>query len=61
VLHLFLDDRPWFAPKRFGYGAAAPIAGHLTANRTPASLLKGGFFPQSIKRTKGVLKFRDEP
>jgi hypothetical protein len=26
MLHLFLDDKPWFAPKRFGYGAGLPIA-----------------------------------
>ena len=24
--HLFSDDRPWFAAKRFGYGAGMPIA-----------------------------------
>ncbi len=26
MLHLFSDDRPWFAEKRFGYGAGMPIA-----------------------------------
>jgi uncharacterized protein (DUF2062 family) len=26
MLHLFLDKRPWFRAKRFGYGAGLPIA-----------------------------------
>ena len=26
MLHLFLDDKPWFAQKRYGYGAGMPIA-----------------------------------
>ncbi|SKB37272.1 hypothetical protein [Sphingopyxis flava] len=26
MLHLFLDDRPWFRPKTHGYGAGLPIA-----------------------------------
>ncbi len=26
MLHLFLDSRPWFRPKRYGYGAGLPIA-----------------------------------
>ena len=26
MLHLFSDDKPWFAEKRFGYGAGLPIA-----------------------------------
>lgn len=26
MLHLFLDERPWFRPKRRGYGAGLPIA-----------------------------------
>ncbi len=26
MLHLFLDDRPWFRAKRFGFGAGLPIA-----------------------------------
>ena len=26
MLHLILDGKPWFAPKRFGYGASLPIA-----------------------------------
>ena len=26
MLHLLLDDRPWFRPKRRGYGAGLPIA-----------------------------------
>jgi hypothetical protein len=26
VLHLFLDPKPWFAEKRYGYGAGMPIA-----------------------------------
>ena len=26
MLHMFLDDRPWFRPKRFGYGAGLPMA-----------------------------------
>ncbi len=25
MLHHFLDDKPWFAPKRYGYGAGLPI------------------------------------
>jgi hypothetical protein len=25
-MHQFLNDRPWFAPKRFGLGAGMPIA-----------------------------------
>jgi membrane protein YdbS with pleckstrin-like domain len=24
--HLFADEKPWFAEKRFGYGAGLPIA-----------------------------------
>lgn len=26
MFHLFSDDKPWFAEKRFGYGAGLPIA-----------------------------------
>ena len=26
MLHLLFDDRPWFRPKRRGYGAGLPIA-----------------------------------
>lgn len=26
MLHLLLDDRPWFRPKRHGYGTGLPIA-----------------------------------
>lgn len=26
MLHLLLDDRPWFRPKNSGYGAGLPIA-----------------------------------
>ena len=26
MLHVVFDDRPWFAQKRFGYGAGLPIA-----------------------------------
>lgn len=26
MLHLFLDDRPWFRPKSRGYGTGLPIA-----------------------------------
>lgn len=26
MLHLFLDDRPWFRAKRRGYGTGLPIA-----------------------------------
>lgn len=26
MLHLLLDDRPWFRPKSRGYGAGLPIA-----------------------------------
>lgn len=26
MLHLFFDRRPWFRPKRYGYGAGMPIA-----------------------------------
>lgn len=26
MLHLLLDDRPWFRPRRRGYGAGLPIA-----------------------------------
>ena len=26
MLHLLFDKRPWFAAKRFGYGAGLPIA-----------------------------------
>lgn len=26
MLHLFLDNRPWFRPKSRGYGAGLPIA-----------------------------------
>ncbi len=26
MLHVFLDQRPWFRPKRYGYGAGLPIA-----------------------------------
>ncbi|PKQ00778.1 MAG: hypothetical protein CVT74_02400 [Alphaproteobacteria bacterium HGW-Alphaproteobacteria-13] len=26
MLHLILDDRPWFRPKRRGYGVGLPIA-----------------------------------
>jgi len=26
MLHWILDRRPWFLPKRFGYGAGWPIA-----------------------------------
>ncbi|MGN6690973.1 MAG: hypothetical protein ACTHJU_08540 [Sphingopyxis sp.] len=26
MLHLLLDDRPWFRPKNRGYGAGLPIA-----------------------------------
>jgi hypothetical protein len=26
VFHLFSNDKPWFAEKRFGYGAGLPIA-----------------------------------
>jgi len=25
MFHLFFDKRPWFAQKRFGYGAGLPI------------------------------------
>lgn len=26
MLHVLFDDKPWFAPKRVGYGAGQPIA-----------------------------------
>ncbi|QCB56265.1 hypothetical protein E5675_18695 [Sphingopyxis sp. PAMC25046] len=26
MIHLFLDKRPWFRPKRNGYGTGLPIA-----------------------------------
>lgn len=26
MLQLFFDKRPWFAPKRYGFGAGLPIA-----------------------------------
>jgi hypothetical protein len=26
MLHLLLDDRPWFRPKRRGYGTGMPVA-----------------------------------
>ena len=26
MLHHFLDDKPWFAAKRYGFGAGLPIA-----------------------------------
>jgi hypothetical protein len=26
MFHLLFDDRPWFAPKRFGLGSGLPIA-----------------------------------
>jgi hypothetical protein len=26
MLHLLLDNRPWFRPKRHGYGTGLPIA-----------------------------------
>lgn len=26
MLHMFLDNRPWFRPKRRGYGTGLPIA-----------------------------------
>jgi len=26
MLHLLVDDRPWFRPKKRGYGAGLPIA-----------------------------------
>ncbi|MBN8842696.1 MAG: hypothetical protein J0H88_05535 [Sphingomonadales bacterium] len=26
MLHLLFDDRPWFRPKKRGYGAGLPIA-----------------------------------
>ena len=26
MLHLFLDPKPWFDQKRYGYGAGRPIA-----------------------------------
>lgn len=26
MLHLFLEAKPWFPPKRFGYGAGLPFA-----------------------------------
>lgn len=26
MMHMFFDEKPWFAPKRFGYGAGLPIA-----------------------------------
>ncbi len=26
MLHLFLDPKPWFAERRYGYGAGLPIA-----------------------------------
>lgn len=26
MIHLLFDERPWFRPKRYGYGAGLPIA-----------------------------------
>lgn len=26
MLHLFFDGKPWFLPKRHGYGAGLPVA-----------------------------------
>ena len=26
MLHALFDDKPWFEPKRFGYGSGLPIA-----------------------------------
>lgn len=49
MLHLLLDDRPWFRPKRRGYGTGMPVAwqgwamlaAHIALIAGPAVLLQG--------------------
>ena len=49
MLHLFLDDRPWFRAKNHGYGAGLPIAwqgwamlvAHLALIAGVTALLRG--------------------
>ena len=49
MLHLFLDNRPWFRPKSRGYGTGLPIAwqgwvlmaAHIALIAGVAALLQG--------------------